>query len=124
VEKMEINGLQANFLTFFEGGRLRITCDNEPSVNFTATKDTKIIDIIDMPIRISGKPGLIKQLSQAKGLAKELKQKNTTLEVRLHGEIVLKLGEKANPKLAKIVTMSDNIEITDLKKLKKLSDVI
>jgi hypothetical protein len=77
-----------------------------------------------MPIRISGKPGLIKQLSQAKGLAKELKQKNTTLEVRLHGEIVLKLGEKANPKLAKIVTMSDNIEITDLKKLKKLSDVI
>jgi hypothetical protein len=33
------------------------------------------------------------------------------------------LGEKANPKLAKIITLSSNIEITDLRKLKKLSDV-
>ena len=121
---MEINNLQANFLTFFEGGRLRITCGNEPSVNFTATKDTKVIDIIDIPIRVSGKPGLIKQLSQAKSFAKELKRKNTTLEVRLDGETVLRLGEKANPKLTKIVTLSSDIEITDLKKLKKLSDVI
>ena len=121
---MEINDLQANFLTFFEGGRLRITCGNEPSVNFMATKDTKVIDIIDIPIKVSGKPGLIKQLSQAKSLAKKLKRENTTLEVRLHGETILKLGKKANPKLAKIVTMSDDIEITDLKKLKKLSDVI
>ncbi len=37
---------------------------------------------------------------------------------------VLKLGEKANPKLAKIITLSSNIEITDLRKLKKLSDDI
>ena len=30
---------------------------------------------------------------------------------------------KANPKLAKIITLSSDIEITDLRKLKKLSDV-
>ena len=70
------------------------------------------------------RPRLIKQLSEAKDLAKNLKKENTTLEVRLQGEPVLKLGEKANPKLAKIVTLSNNIEITDLRKLKKLSDML
>ena len=68
-------------------------------------------------------PGFLKQLSEAKELAKDLTQKKTTIEVRYKGDPVLKLGEKANPKLAKIVTLSSNIEITDLRKLKKLSDV-
>ena len=62
-------------------------------------------------------------MSEAKDLAKNLKQENITLEVKLKGEPVLKLGEQANPKLAKIVTLSGDIEITDLKKLKKLSDI-
>lgn len=85
---------------------------------------SRIINIIDIPIEITKRPGLIKQLSEAKDLAKNLKQENITLEVRLQGETVLKLGEKANPKLAKIVTLSSDIEITDLRKLKKLSDLL
>ena len=60
--------------------------------------------------------------NEFKELAKDLTQKKTTIEVRLRGDTVLKLGEKANPKLAKIITLSSNIEITDLRKLKKLSD--
>ena len=115
----EIN-LPANFLTYLTGGSLRVTTDGAPSINFTSTSDSRIVDIIDIPIKISGKPGLIKQLSEAKNL----KQEGITLEVRLQGETVLKLGEKANPKLAKIVTLSGDIEITDVKKLKRLSDVI
>ena len=115
--------IPANFLTYLDSGSLKITTDNSPSINFTATKDTRIIDIIDIPVSISGKPGLIKQLSEAKGLAKKLKQEKITLEIRYAGEPVLKLGEKANPKLAKIVTLSGDIEITDLKKLKKLNEV-
>ena len=116
--------LPANFLISLDSGSLKVKTDDTPSINFTATKDSRIIDVLDIPIKLSGKPGLIKQLSEAKGLAKQLKQQNITLEVRLQGEPVLKLGEKANPKLAKIVTLSGDIEITDLRKLKKLSDVI
>ena len=82
-----------------------------------------IIDVLDIPIKISGKPGIIKQLSEAKDLAKKLKQQQITLEIRYMGQPVLKLGQNANPKLAKIVTLSGDIEISDLKKLKKLSDV-
>ena len=121
--KMKNFDIPANFLSFLQGGGLKITCDGTPSVNFMTEGTSRIIDIIDIPIEITKRPGLIKQLSEAKDLAKNLKQQSITLEIRLKGETVLKLGEKANPKLAKIVTLSNNIEITDLRKLKRLSDV-
>jgi hypothetical protein len=114
--------IPANFLSYLDTGKLSITCNDSPTVNFHVDGSTKIIDIIDIPIELTKMPGLLKQLSEAKELAKDLAQKKTTIEVRLRGDTVLKLGEKANPKLAKIITLSSNIEITDLRKLKKLSD--
>ena len=114
--------LPANFLSYLDTGKLSVTCNDSPTINFHVDGSTKIIDIIDIPIEITKMPGFLKQLSEAKELAKDLAQKKTTIEVRLRGDTVLKLGEKANPKLAKIITLSSNIEITDLRKLKKLSD--
>ena len=115
--------IPANFLSYLDTGKLSITCNDSPTINFYVDGSTKIIDIIDIPIEITKMPGFLKQLSEAKELAKDLAQKKTTIEVRLRGDPVLKLGEKANPKLAKIITLSSNIEITDLRKLKKLSDI-
>ena len=114
--------LPANFLSYLDNGKLSVTCNDSPAINFHVDGSTKIIDIIDIPIEITKMPGFLKQLSEAKDLAKNLAKQKTTVEVRLRGETVLKLGEKANPKLAKIVTLSSNIEITDLRKLKKLSN--
>ena len=116
--------LSTNFLASLNEGILKISSNNNPTMNFSATKNSRIINIIDLPIKISKKPGLIKQLSQSKKLAKQLKKNKITLEIQLRGETVLKLGEKANPKIAKIVTLSNDIEIKDLKKLKKLSNLI
>ena len=56
-------------------------------------------------------------------MQKKLKQENITLEIQLEGKTVLKIGKDANPKLAKIVTLSNDIEIRDLKKLKKISNI-
>jgi hypothetical protein len=114
--------LPANFLSYLDNGKLSVTCNDSPAINFHVDGSTKIIDIIDIPIEITKMPGFLKQLSEAKDLAKNLAKQKTTIEVRLRGDTVLKLGEKANPKLAKIVTLSSNIEITDLRKLKKLSN--
>ena len=122
--KMKDFDMPANFLSFLQSGSLKVTCDGAPSITFLAEGNFRIIDIIDIPIEIEKRPGLIRQLSEAKDLAKNLKQQNITLEIRLHGEPVLKLGKQANPKLAKIVTLSNDIEITDLRKLKKLNDVL
>ncbi|QDI89581.1 hypothetical protein Nisw_08640 [Candidatus Nitrosopumilus sp. SW] len=103
---------------------MSVKCNNEPSINFSAKENLRVLDIIDIPIKVSEKPGIIKQLSEAKNLAKKLKNENVTLEIRFQGDTILKLGKDANPKLAKIVTLSNDIEITNLKKLKKLSEVI
>ena len=116
--------LPANFLIFLTNGSVKMTCDGDPSVNFKSQKNVRIIDVIDVPVKITKNFGFIKKLSQAKNLAKKLKKENLTLEVRYKGNPVLKLGKEANPKLAKIVTLSKDIEITDLKKLNQLSKVI
>jgi hypothetical protein len=121
---MKKNQLPANFLLSLTDGALNITCDNQPSINFISDKKRRIIDIIDIPIKVSRKPGIIKQLSEAKTLAKKLKNDDVTLEIKFQGETVLKLGKDTNPKLAKIVTLSSDIEITDLKKLKKLGEML
>jgi len=121
---MKKNNLPANFLSYLNSGSLKISSDDEPSIVFKSDKDKRILNIIDMPIKISKKPGLIKQLTEAKELAKNLKKEKITLEIQFQGRPVLRLGEKANPKLAKIVTLSGDIEITDLKELKKLSGMI
>jgi len=115
--------LPANFLSYLDKGNLCITCNDDPTINFRFEGNTKIIDIIDIPIEINKIPGFLKQLSESKEFAKDLAKKKTTIEVHFKGEPVLKLGENANPKLAKIVTLSNHIEITNLRKLKKLSDM-
>ena len=115
--------LPANFLSYLDGGSLSILSDGNPSITFKSEGTSRIVDVLDIPIKIKNRPGLIKQLSEAKNFAKNLKNQNVTLEIRLKGETVLKLGKDANPKLAKIVTLSSDIEITNLTKLKKLSDV-
>ena len=68
---MNSSDLPTAFLSSFSRGKLKITCNDIPSINFTSTKDTMMIDVLDIPIKISGKPGLIKQLSEAKDLAKK-----------------------------------------------------
>ncbi len=115
--------LSANFLTYLESGRLSIFTDDVPAIHFNSEGDLRIIDIEEIPIKLSEKPGLIKQLTEAKSLAKNLNEKNITLEIRLKGEVILKLGKNTAPKLTKILTLSNHIEITDLKKLKKLSQL-
>ena len=112
--------IPVGLLSFLQNGNLRIACDGIPSINFAAEGDSLIIDIIEIPVKITKKPGLIRRLSEAKDLARNLRQENITLEIRLQGEPVLRLGEKANPR-AKVVTLSD-IEIADLRRLKKLSE--
>lgn len=117
---MTKSNLQSNFLISLSKGALTIQCDDQPAINFSSSKNTRTIDIFDIPIKVSGKPGIIKQLSEAKSLAKKLREEKITLDIKYKGDLVLRLGEKANPKLARIVTLSQDIEISDLKKLKEL----
>ena len=63
---------------------------------------------------------LIKQLTEAKHIGKVLKKENVTLEVLHKNKLVLKMGKDAKPKLSSLLTLSKDIEIVDLKELRKL----
>ena len=121
---MKKSNLPANFLISLAKGGVEIDCNDEPAINFSSNGNIRTIDILDMPMKLSKKPGFIKQLSEAKNLAKRLNEQDVTLDVRYKGDLVLRLGEKANPKLARIVTLSKNIEISDVKKLKSLQKIL
>ena len=64
--------------------------------------------------------GLIKQLTEAKHIGKVLKKENVTLEILHKDKLVLKIGKDAKPKLSSLLTLSKDIEIVDLKELRKL----
>ena len=117
---MKKQNLPANFLLYLQSGNLKVSYGKKPSVNFKAGKNLREIDIIDLPIKLSKKHGFLKQLSQAKDLAKKLKNEKVTLDIKHNGKLILRLGEKASPKYSKFVTLTKNIEIKDLKKLREL----
>ena len=67
--------IPANFLSYLDTGKLSITCNDSPTINFYVDGSTKVIDIIDIPIELTKMPGLLKQLSEAKDLAKDFAEK-------------------------------------------------
>ena len=71
---MTKSDLPANFLIYLNNGTLDIKCDDEPSINFSSKGNIRTIDIFDIPLKMSKKPGLIKQLSEAKHMARKLKE--------------------------------------------------
>lgn len=117
---MAETNLPSNFLLSLSNGNVKINCDNNPSIQFSADPETRTIDIIDLPIKLSKKTGFLKTLKEGKTLAKELKKNGITLDVKFKGKLVLRLGKNAKPKLTKVVTLSGDIEISDLKTLMKL----
>ena len=112
--------LPANFLISLTNGSVKISENKKPAIEFNTKNDDRMVNIISMPVKISGKKSAIKRLGDARDLAKILKKEGVTLDIQYNGKLVLRLGEKAKPKLSKIVTLSGNIEIADIKALRSL----
>ena len=117
---MKKNNLPANFLFYLKKGNLMISYGKNPSISFKAKNDLREIDLIDLPIKLPKKFGILKQFREAKDLAKKLKEEKTTLDIKHEGKLIIRLGEKAKPKFSKLVTLSKNIEIVDFKRFRQL----
>ena len=112
--------LPANFLISLKKGSVKISENKNPAIEFSTKNNNRIVNIISLPVKISGTKNAIKRLVDARDLAKTLKNEGVTLDIQHKGKLVLRLGEKAKPKLSKIITMSGNIEIADIKALRSL----
>tara|TARA_B110000014_G_scaffold143778_1_gene99822 strand:+ start:211 stop:573 length:363 start_codon:yes stop_codon:yes gene_type:complete len=112
--------LPANFLISLKNGSVKISENKKLAIEFNTKNDYRMINIISMPVKISGRKSVIKRLGDARNLAKTLKKEGVTLDIQHHGKLVLRLGEKAKPRLSKIITMSGDIEIANIKALRSL----
>ena len=112
--------LPANFLISLTKGSVKISENNKPAIEFNTKNYDRVVNIISMPVKIPGKKSAIKRLGDARDLAKTLKKEGITLDIQHNGKLVLRLGEKAKPKLSKIITLSGDIEIIDIKALRLL----
>ncbi len=112
--------LPANFLLYLRNGDLTISDGDGTAIEFSSKGNVRRINIARLPTKTPGKMGLIKQLTEAKHIGKVLKNENVTLEVLHKNKLVLKMGKNAKPKLSSLLTLSKDIEIVDLKELRKL----
>ena len=114
------SNLPANFLLYLRSGDLTISDGDGTAIEFSSKGDIRRINITHLTTEIPGKMGLIKQLTEAKHIGKVLKDGDVTLEILHKNKLVLKMGKNAKPKLSSILTLSKDIEIVDLKELRKL----
>lgn len=50
---------------------------------------------------------VMETLKRLKGIAKKLREEQTTITIRRQGEVVLSVGERANPRLSRLILGSD-----------------
>ena len=112
--------IPANFFLYLRIVDLTISDGDGTAIEFSSKGDVRRINIAHLPTEIPGKMSLIKQLTEAKHIGKVLKNENVTLEVLHKNKLVLKMGKNAKPKLSSLLTLSKDIEIVDLKELRKL----
>ena len=60
------------------------------------------------------------RISQLKGLAEELQNEGLTITVSFKGDLVITVGLDAKPKVSRLITKTNAVEINNLRKLVEL----
>ncbi len=60
------------------------------------------------------------RLAQLKNIAKELKDEGLTVTLSYQGDRLVTMGSEAKPKLSRLVTRTDAVEINNLRRLMEL----
>ena len=115
-----LDELSLKLIKGIKTGSLYVSENGKKSLQIVADGNEKIVDIIDFSSNIPTTQEIFTKLSEAKKFAEKLKQQNITLRISHKGKMVMKLGKEANPKLSRLITRSDAVEITDIRELRIL----
>ena len=116
---MEID-LPVDLLKLVKKGNLVVSENNRQSVKISFADNLISIDLLDIEFNIPTSTGIFTRLSEAREFAKLLKKRHYTLCISHKGKIVIKLGKDAQPKLSRLFTRSDAVEVSNLRELRKL----
>ncbi len=115
-----LDELPIGILKGIRSSSLYVSENGKKTLQMTADGNDKIIDIADFSFNVPTANEIFAKLSEAREFAEKLKKQNITLRISHKGKMVMKLGKEANPKLSRLITRSDAVEITDIKELRFL----
>jgi len=115
-----LDELSLKLIKGIKTGSLYVSENGTRSLQIIADGNDKIIDITDFSFNTPSTHEIFTKLSEARKFAEKLKKQNITLRISHKGKMVMKLGKEANPKLSRLITRSDAVEITDIRELRVL----
>ncbi len=115
-----LDELSLQLIKGIKSGTLYVSENGKKSLQMIADGNDKIIDIIDFSFNTPSTQDIFTTLSEAKEFAEKLKKQNITMRISHKGKMVMKLGKEAKPKLSRLFTRSDAVEITDIRELRFL----
>jgi hypothetical protein len=114
----------AKSLKAVEGGMISIDIEGQPAVKIDINKEKGKINIDFIQPRILKTPedetGLFDKLKTAKEFAQRLTDNGLTLSFLRKGKEAIILGSEAHPRLSKLVTRSDDIQVNSVRESIKL----
>lgn len=114
----------AKSLKAVQGGMISIDIEGQPALKIDANKEKDKISIDFIQPSLLKVPedetGLFDKLKTAKEFAQRLTDNGLTLSFLRKGKEAIILGLEADPKLSKLVTRSDDIQVDSLRESIKL----
>src|ERR671925_977194 len=105
-------------------GALAISFENKPAVKIAISNGTLAVDLLEPTIfRIpEDDTGLFDKLKTASEFGRKLSDNGVTLSFMRKGKEAVRLGKDARPTFSKLVSGSDDIQLTSVKEFAKLKD--
>jgi hypothetical protein len=116
--------LLAKTLRTASGGTIKVDVWNETALQIDVEKDKNKINVDLVRPKLFRTPedetGLFDKLKTAKEFAQLLSDNGVTISFLRQGKQAISLGKEARPKLSRMVTRSDDIQIDSVKESAKL----
>ena len=98
-------------------GTIRIAIKNQPLVKINLSKGRIMVDLLEPTLFKSSQDetGLFDKIKTSKEFADKLSDNDLTISLLRKGKEVLTLGKEAKPKLSRLLTRSNHIQIDNIK---------
>jgi hypothetical protein len=107
-------------------GEVSLFADNKEALHLKAGNKKIDLDVVDKKFvkdvvgSLGGSTSIRGRLNQFKSIAEELRDEELTVTVSYQGNRVVTVGAKAKPKISRVLTGTNAIEINSLRKLIEL----
>lgn len=112
----------ASALYATKAGSIAVDFGDEPAVKITAKNGEVLVNLLQPTIfRVQeDETGLFDKLKTASEFGKKLSENGATLSILRRNKEAIRLGKGAHPSFSRLITKSDNIQMTSTSELVKL----